>query len=37
MVVYHQGGAEPVVLTEFSHGPVETLAMTLTSWMLPRK
>jgi hypothetical protein len=37
MVVYHQGGPEPVVLTEFSHGPAETLAMTLTSWMLPRK
>ena len=28
---------ERIRLTEFSHGPVETLAMTLTSWMLPRK
>jgi hypothetical protein len=33
MVVYHAGG-EPVVLTAFSHGPVETLAMTIGS-LLP--
>lgn len=30
MVVYHVG-PEPVVLTAFSHGPVETLAMTIGS------
>lgn len=37
MIVYHQGGNEPTVLTEFSHGPLETLVMTLSSWILPRK
>lgn len=36
MVVYHTG-SEPVVLTEFAYGPVETLAMTLGSWFLPRR
>jgi hypothetical protein len=34
MVVYHAGD-DPVVLTEFSHGPVETLVMTIGSWLLP--
>ena len=29
-------GDEPVVLTEFSYGPLETLAMTVGSWLLPR-
>lgn len=33
MVVYHVGGVEPVVLSEFSHGPIETLGMTMSAWL----
>jgi hypothetical protein len=33
MVVYHVGGTEPVVLNEFTHGPIETLGMTMNAWL----
>lgn len=33
MVTYHTGGPEPVVVTEFSMGPVETVRTRLGAWL----